>query len=107
MKAVRDARRPHRPPRAVLDGLRPLLQRPRSSATWRWRRPRPGFSGTSTARRRCRASSGSARPTRGHCAKLLYAFFVLKLISRRDVTSRTSVKKIQWSTSGGGYTPPS
>jgi hypothetical protein len=42
-----------------------------------------------------------------HNAKLLYAFFVLKLISRRDVTSRTSVKKIQWSTSGGGYTPPS
>jgi hypothetical protein len=43
----------------------------------------------------------------GHNAKLLYAFFVLKLISRRDVTSRTSVKKIQWSTSGGGYAPPS
>lgn len=42
-----------------------------------------------------------------HNAKLLYAFFVLKLISRRDVTSRTSVKKIQWSTSGGGYAPPS
>lgn len=43
----------------------------------------------------------------GHNAKLLYAFFVLKLISRRDVTSRTSVKKIQWSTTGGGYAPPS
>lgn len=43
----------------------------------------------------------------GHNAKLLYAFFVLKLISRRDVTSRTSVKKIHWSTSGGGYAPPS
>ena len=43
----------------------------------------------------------------GYNAKLLYAFFVLKLISRRDVTSRTSVKKIQWSTSGGGYSPPS
>jgi len=42
-----------------------------------------------------------------HNAKLLYAFFVLKLISRRDVTARTSVKKIQWSTSGGGYAPPS
>lgn len=42
-----------------------------------------------------------------HNAKLLYAFFVLKLISRRDVTSRTSVKKIQWSTGGGGYAPPS
>ena len=42
----------------------------------------------------------------GHNAKLLYAFFVLKLISRRDVTGRTSVKKIQWSTSGGGYAPP-
>ena len=41
-----------------------------------------------------------------HNAKLLYGFFVLKLISRRDVTSRTSVKKIQWSTSGGGYAPP-
>lgn len=43
----------------------------------------------------------------GYNAKLLYAFFVLKLISRRDVTSRTSVKKIHWSTSGGGYAPPS
>ena len=43
----------------------------------------------------------------GHNAKVLYAFFVLRLISRRDVTSRTSVKKIQWSTSGGGYAPPS
>jgi hypothetical protein len=43
----------------------------------------------------------------GHNAKLLYAFFVLKLISRRDVTSRTSVKKIHWTTSGGGYAPPS
>lgn len=42
-----------------------------------------------------------------HNAKVLYAFFVLKLISRRDVTSRTSVKKIQWSTTGGGYAPPS
>ena len=27
--------------------------------------------------------------------------------SRRDVTSRTAVKKIHWSTSGGGYAPPS
>ncbi len=43
----------------------------------------------------------------GHNAKLLYAFFVLKLITRRDVTSRTTVKKIHWSTSGGGYAPPS
>jgi hypothetical protein len=43
----------------------------------------------------------------GHNARVLYAFFVLKLISRRDVTSRTSVKKIHWSTSGGGYAPPS
>ena len=43
----------------------------------------------------------------GHNAKLVYAFFVLKLISRRDVTSRTAVKKIQWSTSGGSYAPPS
>jgi len=42
-----------------------------------------------------------------HNAKLLYAFFVLKLISRRDMTSRTSVKKIHWSTSGGGYAPRS
>ena len=42
----------------------------------------------------------------GSNAKLLYAFFVLKLISRRDVTTRTSVKKIHWSTSGGGYAPP-
>ncbi|MHB8800350.1 MAG: DUF4388 domain-containing protein [Thermoanaerobaculia bacterium] len=40
-------------------------------------------------------------------AKLLYAFYVLKLISRRDMTSRTSVKKIHWSTTGGGYAPPS
>lgn len=43
----------------------------------------------------------------GYNAKLLYAFYVLKLIGRRDVTGRTAVKKIQWSTSGGGYAPPS
>lgn len=42
----------------------------------------------------------------GFNAKLLYAFFVLRLISRRDTTSRTTVKKIHWSTSGGGYAPP-
>jgi len=42
-----------------------------------------------------------------HNAKLLYAFYVLKLIGRRDMTSRTSVKKIHWSTTGGGYAPPS
>ena len=42
-----------------------------------------------------------------HNAKLLYAFYVLKLIGRRDMTSRTSVKKIHWSTTGGGYASPS
>lgn len=59
--------------------------------------------GTKTLRELVGLGPGDA----SHNAKLLYAFFVLKLISRRDVTSRTSVKKIQWSTSGGGYAPPS
>ena len=59
--------------------------------------------GTRTLRELVGLGPGDA----SHNAKLLYAFFVLKLISRRDVTSRTAVKKIQWSTSGGGYAPPS
>ncbi len=59
--------------------------------------------GTKTLRELVGLGPGDA----GHNAKLLYAFFVLRLISRRDMTSRTSVKKIQWSTSGGGYAPPS
>ena len=59
--------------------------------------------GTKTLRELVGLGPGDA----AHNAKLLYAFFVLKLISRRDVTSRTSVKKIHWSTSGGGFAPPS
>jgi hypothetical protein len=59
--------------------------------------------GTKTLRELVSLGPGDA----GHNAKVLYAFFVLRLISRRDVTSRTSVKKIHWSTSGGGYAPPS
>lgn len=37
-----------------------------------------------------------------HNAKLLYAFFALKLITRREVSVR-SVKKIQWKTSGSDF----
>ena len=59
--------------------------------------------GTKTLRELVGLGPGDA----GYNAKILYAFFVLRLISRRDVTSRTTVKKIQWSTSGGGYAPPS
>lgn len=35
-------------------------------------------------------------------AKLMYAFFALKLVSRREMTQR-SIKKIQWKTAGGDY----
>lgn len=38
-------------------------------------------------------------------ARLLYAFFVMKLIARRDLTSRGAVKKLQWKTTGGDYAP--
>ncbi len=38
----------------------------------------------------------------GFNAKLVFAFHVLKLITRREVTSR-AVKKIQWKTSGGDF----
>jgi len=39
-----------------------------------------------------------------HNAKLMYAFFALKLISRREMTAR-SIKKIQWKTEGGSFAP--
>ena len=38
-------------------------------------------------------------------ARLLYAYFVMKLIARRDLTSRGAVKKLQWKTTGGEYAP--
>jgi hypothetical protein len=37
-------------------------------------------------------------------AKLIYAFYALRLITRRESTSK-SVKKIQWKTAGGGFAP--
>jgi hypothetical protein len=37
-----------------------------------------------------------------HNAKLVYAFFALKLISRRELTSK-SIKKIQWKTAGSEF----
>lgn len=37
-----------------------------------------------------------------HNAKLVFAFHALKMITRRDVASR-SIKKIQWKTSGGEF----
>jgi len=39
-----------------------------------------------------------------HNAKLIYAFYALKLISRREMTSR-AIRKIQWKTTGGEYSP--
>ncbi len=38
-----------------------------------------------------------------HNARLLYAFHALKLIRRRDVGSRSAIRKIQWRTDGGGF----
>ena len=35
-------------------------------------------------------------------AKLMYAFFALKLVSRRKTVSK-SIKKLQWKTDGGGF----
>ncbi|MCG3191362.1 MAG: hypothetical protein DIJKHBIC_00588 [Thermoanaerobaculia bacterium] len=36
-------------------------------------------------------------------ARLIYAFFVLRLISKKEQSK--AIKKIQWKTSGGDYTP--
>lgn len=38
-------------------------------------------------------------------ARLLYAFFAMKLIARRDLTTRSAVKKLHWKTAGGEFTP--
>ena len=39
-----------------------------------------------------------------HNAKLVYAFYALKLIARREMTTR-AVRKIQWKTAGGEFSP--
>ena len=39
-----------------------------------------------------------------HNAKLIYAFYALKLIARREV-AKHSIRKIQWKTAGGEYDP--
>jgi hypothetical protein len=36
-----------------------------------------------------------------HNARLIYAYYVLRLISRKDPSK--AIKKIQWKTSGGDY----
>jgi hypothetical protein len=41
-----------------------------------------------------------------HNAKLIYAFYALKLIARRETAAR-AIRKIQWKTSGGEYSPGS
>jgi hypothetical protein len=40
-------------------------------------------------------------------AKIIYAFFVLKLVTRRDYSARSGIRKIQWKTGRGGDTPDS
>ncbi|HEV8266778.1 MAG TPA: DUF4388 domain-containing protein [Thermoanaerobaculia bacterium] len=37
-----------------------------------------------------------------HNAKLVYGFFILRLITRRETTAK-SIKKLQWKTSGGEF----
>ena len=56
--------------------------------------------GLRTLRELVGAGPGSA----AHNAKLAYAFFVLKLIVRRD-TDSGRVKKLQWKSAGTGYRP--
>ncbi len=41
----------------------------------------------------------------GANARLLYAFFVLKLIDRRDVAARSGIRKLQWRTGGSQFGP--
>ena len=41
----------------------------------------------------------------GMNAKIVYAFFVLKLVARRDASNRSGIRKIQWKTGGGGSEP--
>ena len=38
-------------------------------------------------------------------AKIVYAFFVLNLVVRRDLSNRSGIRKIQWKTGGGDYEP--
>jgi hypothetical protein len=56
--------------------------------------------GLKTLRELVGAGPGSA----AHNAKLTYAFYVLKLIVRRD-TDSGRVKKLQWKSAGTGYHP--
>jgi len=56
--------------------------------------------GTKTLRELITLGPGDA----SHNAKLVYAFYALKLISRREMTTK-AVRKIQWKTAGGGFSP--
>jgi hypothetical protein len=56
--------------------------------------------GTKTLRELITLGPGDA----AHNAKLIYAFYALKLITRRE-TAQKAVKKIQWKTAGGGFAP--
>jgi hypothetical protein len=56
--------------------------------------------GTKTLRELISLGPGDA----AHNAKLIYAFYALKLITRREVAQR-AVKKIQWKTAGGNFAP--
>jgi hypothetical protein len=56
--------------------------------------------GTKTLRDLVALGPGDA----AHNAKLIYAFYALKLIARRE-TTKGSIRKIQWKTAGGEYDP--
>jgi hypothetical protein len=56
--------------------------------------------GTKTLRELVVLGPGDA----SHNAKLIYAFYALKLIHRRETAAR-AVKKIQWKTAGGEFSP--
>jgi hypothetical protein len=56
--------------------------------------------GVKTLRELVSAGSGEA----AHNAKLIYGFFVLKLIVRRE-TDSGRIKKLQWKSPGSGYRP--
>jgi two-component system, OmpR family, response regulator len=56
--------------------------------------------GTKTLRELVTLGPGDA----AHNAKLIYAFYALKLITRRETAAR-AVKKIQWKTAGGEFSP--
>jgi hypothetical protein len=64
--------------------------------------PEASFLGLVDGVRTLRELVGAGPGEAAHNAKLVYAFFVLKLVVRRESDS-TRIKKLQWKSAGAGY----